>query len=295
MKRIFACHSYPFFLLLICSYVFSEQKPRDIVFLHNGSIIKGNIIEKIPGQTLKIQTADGSLFVYSFADIDSISSEKPLQKPASHESDELEPNPESETVFSHSTRHHSFELLGGLAIPVGAFGETQGEKAGGAGTGFVFGADMLYPIGPVTIMHPSILWTHNSVNTQSITDAIPGISIDATSWSTLCFLFGLGALMPSSNSTDFILSGDVGLMLAYSPEITLSSSEVSITENSSSATSFAYGFTAGLLFNKKVSLTMRVVSSEPSYNVTASSGEISFSTTITQPTTIVLVLLGLSF
>jgi hypothetical protein len=42
----------------------------DVVFLKNGSIIKGIIIEQIPGQTLRIQTSDGSQFVYQISEIE---------------------------------------------------------------------------------------------------------------------------------------------------------------------------------------------------------------------------------
>jgi len=42
----------------------------DVVFLKNGSIIKGIIIEQVPGQTLRIQTNDGSQFVYQISEIE---------------------------------------------------------------------------------------------------------------------------------------------------------------------------------------------------------------------------------
>ena len=38
----------------------------ETVHLKNGSMIRGVIIEQIPEKTLKIQTADGSVFVYSY-------------------------------------------------------------------------------------------------------------------------------------------------------------------------------------------------------------------------------------
>ena len=42
----------------------------DVVYLKNGSIIKGIIIEQVPGQTLRIQTTDGSQFVYQINEIE---------------------------------------------------------------------------------------------------------------------------------------------------------------------------------------------------------------------------------
>ena len=46
---------------------------RDVVYLKNGSVINGTIIEIVPEQTLKMRTPDGSIFVVSVSDVDSIS------------------------------------------------------------------------------------------------------------------------------------------------------------------------------------------------------------------------------
>lgn len=49
------------------------QSPyTEVVYLKNGSIIKGIILEQIPNQSLKIQTADGSVFVYQMFEVERI-------------------------------------------------------------------------------------------------------------------------------------------------------------------------------------------------------------------------------
>ncbi|HYV92671.1 MAG TPA: hypothetical protein VE978_12825 [Chitinophagales bacterium] len=52
------------------------QTTRDVVWLKNGSIIKGIIIEQTPPVQLKIQTADGSVYVIKFDEIDKITKEE---------------------------------------------------------------------------------------------------------------------------------------------------------------------------------------------------------------------------
>ena len=47
----------------------------DIVYLKNGSIIKGMIIEQTPNVSLKIQTRDGSIFVYKMEEVEKITKE----------------------------------------------------------------------------------------------------------------------------------------------------------------------------------------------------------------------------
>lgn len=48
---------------------------QDFVYLKNGSIIKGLIIEQIPNSQIKIQTKDGSIFVFKMDEIEKITKE----------------------------------------------------------------------------------------------------------------------------------------------------------------------------------------------------------------------------
>ena len=45
---------------------------QEVVYLKNGSIIKGVVIEQVPGESLKIQTYDGSIFVYKMSEVEKI-------------------------------------------------------------------------------------------------------------------------------------------------------------------------------------------------------------------------------
>jgi len=51
------------------SIYLSSNNAQDIVYLNNGSIIKGRIIEQVPNQSIKIQIADGSIFSYPMSSI----------------------------------------------------------------------------------------------------------------------------------------------------------------------------------------------------------------------------------
>jgi hypothetical protein len=50
----------------------AQSKSEDIVYLKNGTIIHGVILELIPNQTLKIQTPDQSLFILKMEDVEKI-------------------------------------------------------------------------------------------------------------------------------------------------------------------------------------------------------------------------------
>ena len=51
------------------------QNLQEVVYLKNGSIIKGTIIEQVPNESLKIQTVDGSIFVYKISEVEKITKE----------------------------------------------------------------------------------------------------------------------------------------------------------------------------------------------------------------------------
>ena len=51
------------------------QQMREIVYLKNGSVVRGIVIEQVPGVSLKIQTSDGSIFAYQMSDVEKITKE----------------------------------------------------------------------------------------------------------------------------------------------------------------------------------------------------------------------------
>lgn len=70
------------FIALLVSVVVSAQQNNltDVVYLKNGSIIRGVIIEQVPNELIKLQTADGNLFVYQTSEIEKIIKEAPTNQ-----------------------------------------------------------------------------------------------------------------------------------------------------------------------------------------------------------------------
>lgn len=70
-------------LLILCAVVcsalyVSAQQLEDVVYLKDGSIVRGIILEQVPGQTIKIQTSGGSQFVYKIENVSKITKEPVL-------------------------------------------------------------------------------------------------------------------------------------------------------------------------------------------------------------------------
>ena len=57
---------------------------QDVVYLKNGSIIRGDIIEMTPDGVVKVVTSDGSLFVYPYAEVERYGKEEPVGNANNH-------------------------------------------------------------------------------------------------------------------------------------------------------------------------------------------------------------------
>ena len=71
-------------LLVVCAVVcsifyVSAQQYQDVVYLKNGSIVRGVILEQIPGKSIKIATDNGSQLFFKIEDIEKMTKELPQQ------------------------------------------------------------------------------------------------------------------------------------------------------------------------------------------------------------------------
>jgi len=64
--------------VFISSLAFAQSNLQDVVYLKNGSVIRGVIIEQVPNQSIKLQTADRNVFVYRMDEIERLTREPRL-------------------------------------------------------------------------------------------------------------------------------------------------------------------------------------------------------------------------
>jgi hypothetical protein len=74
MKKKFQILTF-FAFALICFSSFGQNNMEDVVYLKNGSIIRGIIIEQVPNQNIKIQTKDRNVFVFKYDEIEKMTKE----------------------------------------------------------------------------------------------------------------------------------------------------------------------------------------------------------------------------
>jgi len=97
---------------------YGQNNYQDVVYLKNGSIIRGVIIEQVPNKSIKIETADRSVFVFQMDEIEKIAKET---------------YPETKELKNKSDKRKGYIGLSiGPSIPISDFGD---ETAGSAKTG----------------------------------------------------------------------------------------------------------------------------------------------------------------
>lgn len=61
--------------VLLSATAFSQSGMEDVLYLKNGSIYRGNIIEQIPGESYKVQIAGGSILFLKVGEVEKITKE----------------------------------------------------------------------------------------------------------------------------------------------------------------------------------------------------------------------------
>lgn len=75
-------------MLVLTSIIWAQGNLVDVVYLKNGSIIRGTIVEQKIGESLTIETMDGSRFVYAIDQVSRITREQPKEtKPEAKKND----------------------------------------------------------------------------------------------------------------------------------------------------------------------------------------------------------------
>lgn len=263
-----------------------------VLYTKNGSVIKGTILELIPEKSVKIQTADGSIFVYTMTEVERIVHD---QKP-----DNLMPASESQkpndgvSSLNTSPTNGRVQIFAGLSLPVGALAETFGPTAGAAKLGFAVGADVNVALGAVASWTSSVALTMNTMDLNSGIQAT-GVSSEAGSWTSVWTLTGIKIFGNVSPNTVLFGMGQVGVLFGSTPELKLSTSSGGrATQNSTSASAFGLRLGGGFTY-KNFSLTANYLSSSPEYDVTATGTYGTVSGTYTQPTSVVVITGGINF
>ncbi len=80
MKTLKAVILVLFISVLSVAKTFAQEPMEDVIYLKNGSVYRGMIIEQVPNVSMKIQTLGGNIFFVTIADVTKITKENKVQE-----------------------------------------------------------------------------------------------------------------------------------------------------------------------------------------------------------------------
>jgi hypothetical protein len=248
----------------------AQNNTRDAIYLKNGSIIKGSIIEMVPAGSVKIQVADGSIFVYAMAEVEKI--EKEPVSPSS-------PHPSQATKEVGKPK---ISIYGGVAIPVGDFAKEK-EMNWNAKTGIMFGIQ--YTTGEEIGFLISGSYASNATSYGGISSSYAS-SGTSSNWESILVLTGLKIETTNSSGVGFIFAPLFGFHVSVSPTINYAlvqpayeyyTAYYNMTMESVTSTSAAYGALMEINVGR-ATIGARYIASKPTYKISVSySGMYSYS------------------
>jgi len=234
------------FTCLINNIEASSSRVTDVVYLKDGSVINGVIIEQVPDQFIKVEMADGSVLVFKTDNIIRIIKSN-LDTSTSSLSDRHLPN------FSTS-------LFVGASIPVGDFGSASDDESGFAKPGFCFGVQTTMIKSDNLVIGFDGSYAINSIDKGDVRDyleLIPEIAISTSDYKTLNLMLLIG---PGNDHGYFCALA--GLSHFTNPKMVLTDGYDDITSEEATDLTFSYGGMVGVK-NGNLSLNVRFITMEP--------------------------------
>ena len=175
------------------------QSTVDVVYLKNGSIIRGTIIQQAAGDKVKIQTADGSVFVFNQDEV------LKTEKEAAPQTTTHQSNPQTSQSPPPGPVTRLTALAGNFTTSVDNFEEIYGSSSM-----WCFGGE-----GEIRLAGPFyaiVKFNYLSKSGLPMTIVTEGVTInDATSqWSQYWFVFGGKMYVPTGTAVSPFFGGGAG-------------------------------------------------------------------------------------
>lgn len=282
------------FLVIVLTFnLISQDRKKNVVYLKNGRIISGTIIEIITDQQLKIITGENVVYTITYADISYVGNER-----MDYYSETTDT-----TIYA---RGITYSLFAGLALPADEFGDNSHSAAGYATSGTIIGAEVNFPLIRSLYVNATVAVISNGVDEGSFRlNNIPAtITTRIENWTCLWILPGVRSQTTLGN-VSLYASVNYGWATVRSPVIFLSDKYSALTSPSNSGTQSGYSVSIGGAVFDFFTFGIKYFHSEPSLPVTALSNPELLDPSVLHPTlplstyrqsvSIYTVVLGISF
>ena len=198
---------------------------------------------------------------------------------------------------SSGTTRGGLMLFGGLGLPNGAFGKTDGsDEAGYAKQGFFGGAEIMFSLAPSVGIVLDGRYMINKLNEEEIlkqAGSPSGASVSFGSWTGILPMGGLR--LYTTGPIGIFVDAQAGYIFAKSPEVTATYLGSSSKQDSQNGKGLAYGASAGVDIGNTLVIGASYIITKPKFESTSTSGGTSTTVTMEQPMNMIQVWAGIRF
>ena len=187
-------------------------------------------------------------------------------------------------------------LFGGLSLPNGEFGKTDGENAGFAKQGFFGGAEIMFSLMPSVGIVLDGRYMINKLNEEELLKqfgSTKGVSVSVGSYTGILPMGGLR--LYTTGPIGLFVDAQAGYMFAKSPEMTVTAPGFSQTIESQNGKGLAFGASAGLDIGNTLVAGATYIISKPKFESTSGSGASATTTTMEQQMNMIQAWVGIRF
>lgn len=201
--------------------------------------------------------------------------------------------------YENELQKTHFTLFGGLMLPQGDFGNTNGEKAGYAKIGLGAEFEVNYMYDPIIYWTTSATISVNSIDedvlAKQMSEIFPSnVSVSAGDYTLIWALTGLNLETKTPSGVIIYGNGKVGILFSSFPNIKILLGGTTINQTTEMGIALAIGLGAGVKINK-LNLGIRYYTGEPNYKQKANFGGIESTAKVKLPATLLSLVVGYNF
>jgi hypothetical protein len=194
------------------------------------------------------------------------------------------------------TPRGGFMLFGGLSMPNGEFGKTDGDNAGFAKTGYFGGAEIMFSVAPSIGIVLDGRYIMNKYDDSQIAKQLasyPGLSASVGSYTGILPMGGIR--LYTTGPLGLFVDAQAGYMFAKSPEITITGLGVNEKVDAVSGKALAYGGSAGIDIGNTLIVGASYLICKPKFEMTVTENGKQATQTVEQPMNMIHVFAGIRF
>ena len=248
----------------------TDESMRDSVFLKNGNIISGTVLNPGSDNNIQVRTGGSSVLYVSQSQIERIAihTKAPIFSKNSENSNSVFESLDNDKYF--------LSVWGGLAAPSGTFASVNQQYSGFAKAGWMLQANGGVRVKENVFWSSNIAYSSNAFNEKSYAQSMQAevTFIKVSSWDA--FHFNSGITWNSEVDNDFQLFAEahLGLIRVKSPSFLLTTREINgsivtittFSSNSETANALAISLGAGIIYKNQFALSLKMLNSRLNFN-----------------------------